>query len=127
MAVRKILSVLILTAFALPVAAQDVSGKWNASVSSEFGEFAMTFEFMVEGDELKGSMSNDFMGAVPISQGMVDGSEITFRMEIAGGGGPAMVVNFTGVVDGDELTLTSVMEGGPGGAGEQTMVATRAE
>ena len=128
MVYRKFLAVGLLAAFALPVAADDIDGKWNASVPTDFGEFLLTFEFLAEGKELKGSMSNDFMGAIPISEGKVEGKEISFKMAIDAGG-PAMSVNFLGVLEGDELELTSTIEGGApgGGPAEQTMTATRAE
>ena len=128
MAYRKFLAVGLLATYALPALADDIDGTWSASVPTEFGDFALTFEFKAEGAELKGSMSNEFMGAIPIHEGKIDGKEISFKMAIEAGG-PAMMVNFLGVLEGDELELTSTFEGGNpgGGPAEQTMTATRAE
>ena len=129
MKARVILSALILAGFASQAGAQEVAGKWMGSVETDFGPFELVFNFAVEGAMLTGAMVNDMMGEVPISDGMVDGDEVSFRISIDGGPGGAMVINYTGMVEGDELKLTSTFEGGapPGGSAEQTMTLTRAE
>jgi hypothetical protein len=114
---------------ALPVLADGVDGKWNASVDTPQGPFALVFEFKAEGAKLTGNMSNDFMGATPISEGTVKGNDVTFQLKIDTGQGPAMTINYKGTVKGDELTLISKFEGEPpgGGPAESTLVAKRAK
>lgn len=128
MKIRHLGAAAALTLFALPAAADGPAGKWNLSVDTPQGPFALVFDFQVDGDQLTGSMSNDFMGATPISDGVVDGNEVSFKLTIEGTPNGAMTINYDGVVDGDELTLTSRVEGGMPGGGpdEQTMTATRA-
>jgi hypothetical protein len=115
--------------FAIPAAAQEAAGKWNASVDTPQGPFARVFDLAVEGDTLTGTMSNDFMGATPISDGVVNGNELSFKLSLQGGPGGPMNINYKGAVNGDELVLTSTFEGAPpgGGPAEQTLTATRAK
>jgi hypothetical protein len=129
MTVQRPIVMAALALLALPAAAQDdVEGKWNASIETPQGAMQMVFNLMVEDGELKGSMSNDFMGENPISEGMVDGNEVAFKVMIEGGPGGAMTINYKGMVEDDTLTLTSTFEGGgPPGGGEQTLTAMRAE
>lgn len=129
MRIRALSAAAVLAFFAIPAQAQDIDGTWNASVDTPQGAFPLSFEFAAEGDQLTGSMSNEFMGATPITDGVVDGNEVSFKLAIEGGPGGAMTINYTGVVDGDELVLTSSFEGGApgGGPAEQTLTATRAQ
>jgi len=129
MTVRTILAGLALAVLALPATAQSIAGKWNGNVDSPQGPFLLTFSFMVESGELTGSMSNDFMGEIPISDGMIDGNAVSFRMSFEGGPGGSMTVAFSGELEGDELTLTPELEGDvpPGGGGPQPMTLTRAD
>jgi hypothetical protein len=119
----------VITLIGVPASAQNASGKWNTSIDSPQGEFAMVFEFEVDGTTLNGSMSNEFMGSVPISEGMINGNELSFKLSIEGGPGGAMMINYKGMVDGDTLNLTSTFEGAPpgGGPAEQVLTATRAQ
>lgn len=118
----------VVALLALPAAAQnDVEGKWNASIETPQGSMEMVFNLMVENGELKGSLSNDF-GETPISEGMVDGNEVAFKIMIEGGPGGAMTINYKGMVEDDTLKLTSTFEGGgPQGGGESTLTAMRAK
>ena len=58
----------------LPALADEVTGKWNLSVDTPQGPFAMVFDLKAEGETLTGAMSNDFMGATRISDGTVKGN-----------------------------------------------------
>lgn len=130
MKARSILYAVILTSGSTTVSAQEIVGSWSGTLNSPMGPFVMAFEFMVEeGSKLVGSMVNDMMGSIPISEGSIEGNELAFKTLIEGGPGGAMTMSFDGELDGDELTLTLSVEGMPAGAGgeEQTFVATRAE
>lgn len=130
MAIRSRILGAVLALLALPCFAQDIAGRWNASVDTEFGPFAFVLEFMVDAaGALTGSMQSDFLGSTPIREGMIDGDDVSFKLMFEGGPGGAMTVNYEGTVDGDELALTSTVEGGVpgGGPAEQTFTATRAE
>lgn len=116
------------TLLTLPAAAQSAVGRWNASVDTEFGPFAFVFEFAVDAaGKLTGAMHNELFGAIPIAQGAISGSDISFKLVIEGGPDGAMTINYAGTVKGDELALTSKFEGTPppGGAAETKFTATR--
>ncbi|HLF11329.1 MAG TPA: hypothetical protein VJA26_08940 [Gammaproteobacteria bacterium] len=91
------------------------------------GPFQMLFEFVVDGGNLTGSMSNDFMGAMPISEGAIQGNELSFKLTFQGGPDGPMTISYKGTVKGDELALTSKFEGTPpgGGLAEVALTATR--
>jgi hypothetical protein len=114
---------------ALPSVAQDAAGRWNASVDSPNGPFAFVFEFAVDAaGKLTGSWQNEFFGSVPISDGTVNGNDVSFKVTFEGGPAP-MTISYKGTVKGDELALTSKFEGTPppGSPAETSFTATRAK
>ena len=127
---RRCILVLILTLTSLAVSAQGAAGKWNASLETPQGPFAMTFEFAVDGNNLTGSLTNAF-GTIPISDGKINGNDLTFVLSIPGPDGGAMTIDYNAAVNGDEMSLTSKFRNPPAGAGgpppEQTFKATRAQ
>lgn len=130
MSIRKFAVAATLALLAVPAMADGIAGKWNASVATDQGPFALVFEFAVDGGKLTGSMSNDFIGAIPIADGTVKGNDIAFKLTINIDGGPGpMNISYTGTVKGDELALKSKFEGAPpgGGPAEQELTATRAK
>jgi len=120
-----------LALFALPLTAQTgVAGKWNASVDSPQGPFAMVFEFVVDAaGKLTGTLQNEFIGSIPIKDGTVKGNDISFKLSIDGGPNGTMNIGYKGTVKGDDLALTSKFEGEVpgGGPAEQSFKATRAK
>jgi hypothetical protein len=119
----------LLAAVSTGAQADGAAGKWNGNIETPNGPFAFVFEFTVDGANLTGNMSNDFMGAVPISEGTIDGDDLAFKISFEGGPGGAMTVNYKGTVKGDAMTLTSSFEGAPPGGGPavQTFTVTRAQ
>jgi hypothetical protein len=118
------------TLLAFPCVAQDIGGKWNASIDTPNGPFAFAFEFLVDAaGKLTGSMQNEFFGATPISDGVVNGNDISFKLTFDGGPNGPMTISYKGTVSGDELALTSKFEGTPppGGEAETSFTATRAK
>jgi hypothetical protein len=130
MNIRSLVSAALIALVALPAAAQNAVGKWNASVETPNGPFAMVFEFLVDAaGNLTGSMFNDFMGATPIKDGVIDGNDLSFKLTFEGGPNGPMTFSYTGAVNGDELALVSKFEGtpAPGVPAEATLTATRAQ
>lgn len=130
MRIRSFVLGLVTALIALPSVAQDAVGRWNASVDSPNGPFAFVFEFAVDAaGKLTGSWQNEFFGSVPISDGMVNGNDISFKLTFEGGPGGPMTLSYMGKVNGDELALTSKFEGTPppGSPAETSFTATRAE
>ena len=129
MAIRAFVLGILVAAFALPLAAQQAAGKWNASIDTPQGPFAFVFEFLVDAaGKLTGSMQNEFIGTVPISDGVLKGNDLSFKLSIQGPDG-AMNISYKGTMAGDDLKLTSKFEGTPpgGGPAEQSFTAHRAK
>jgi hypothetical protein len=130
MRIRSLVLGVVAALFALPSIAQDVAGKWNASIDTPNGPFAFAFEFLVDAaGKLTGSMQNEFFGATPISEGVINGNDISFKLVFQGGPDGPMTVSYEGTVNGDELAITSKFEGTPppGGQAEASFTATRAK
>jgi hypothetical protein len=118
-------AVLALASFT--VSAQGAAGKWDASIETQQGAMTMSFEFAVDGNNLTGSISNSMMGATPISEGKIDGNNLSFVVSMQGPNG-AMTINYKGVVNGDEMTLTRTLQNPPEGMpAERTFTAKRAQ
>lgn len=115
----------------LPIVAQQgAAGRWNASLDTPQGPFAFTFDFAVDAaGKLTGSMSNEFFGATPIKDGVVNGNNVSFKLTFTGAPEGDMTISYTGTIKGDELALASKFEGTPpgGGAAEMSFTATRAK
>ena len=128
----RVLLVLAASILALPILAQQgPAGSWNASVDTAQGPFAFTFEFAVDAaGKLTGTMNNEFFGATPIKDGVVSGSNISFKLTFEGApDGGAMTISYTGTVKGDELAMISKFQGEVpgGGPAEMSFTATRAK
>jgi hypothetical protein len=88
------------------LAAQDVSGRWTATFTTQVGEQEYTFEFVQKGTTLTGTATGNLLGKSTIVDGKVDGSTITFvengtYMEM-----PLRIVYTGKVVSGDEIQFT---------------------
>src|SRR5688572_31245633 len=82
----RVLLVLAASILALPVLAQQgAAGRWNASVDTPQGPFAFSFDFAVDAaGKLTGSMNNELFGATPITNGVVNGNNVSFKLTFAG-------------------------------------------
>jgi hypothetical protein len=116
MPVRKFALGLIASLMTVAALAADVDGKWNASVDSPQGSITLVFEFKAEGEKLAGTMSAEMMpGAMPISDGVIKGNDVSFKLSLdLGQGGPPLVISYKGAVKGDEMNLTSTLDMGQG-------------
>ena len=120
-------SLLVLLAQAA-AAQQPAAGKWNATVETPGGPFTLVFDFLVDAaGTLTGTLTLDFLGAVPIQEGVATGTDVSFKLTIEGAPTGPMTIGYKGTVKGDELALTSKFEGTPpeGAQAEQSFTATR--
>lgn len=105
----KIILFLLLAAGA--VLAADVTGKWVAQVPGRGGETReATFTFKADGNQLTGSVTSP-RGEMPISDGKVDGDQISFNQVLEFNGNEVKLM-FKGKVSGDEIKFTRQREGG---------------
>jgi uncharacterized protein YndB with AHSA1/START domain len=97
--------------FAVGAFAADVTGKWTSEMKGRDGQvMQMTYNFKAEGGKLTGTVASP-MGEREISDGKVEGDNISFKMKMEFGGNPVVMV-YTGTVSGDEIKFTSKREGG---------------
>ncbi len=110
----RVVTVLVLGAVAAFSAAVD--GKWSATYETQAGSITTTWELKADGDKLTGKASSSF-GDRPISEGKIEGNQISWVENIDAGGMPIRVVT-KGTLSGDEMKLTRVV--GDAGTTETT-------
>jgi hypothetical protein len=125
MRTRTITLVLALVALCAMVAfAADVTGKWVATQEGRNGQtMTTTFNFKAEGSTLTGTVSGGRGGDVQISEGKIDGDNISFAV-VRTMGDREMKMTYKGVVSGDEIKFQVFMREG---AEPREMVAKRAQ
>jgi hypothetical protein len=104
-----LVSVLVLSALALMAA--DVTGKWAAEVQGRNGQTRnVSFAFKQDGSTLTGTMVGPMGREVAITNGKVDGDNLSFdvNMEFQGN---AVTIHYTGTVEGDSIKMKSQREG----------------
>jgi len=115
-----LLCAIVLLGLCAPVFAQGVDGKWESERQGRDGAVMKTFyEFKVSGGELTGKIVSQRGGTpteTPISEGTVDGNNISFTV-VRSFGGNEMKQIYKGVLEGNKITFTMEMEGGFGGGG----------
>ena len=89
------------------------AGKWTASMDSPQGPFKIGFDFKVDGGDLSGTVSNDFMGPTPISDGVVKGKDLSFKVNVEGGPAGPMTLNYKGMLEKDLIKFNMDFAGNP--------------
>jgi hypothetical protein len=113
----------MLSVFAFAAAAADVTGKWSAETPGRDGnKMTNTFDLKASGSDLTGTITTA-RGEMPISDGKVDGDNISFSI-VMNMGGNEMKMVYKGKVEGDQIKFTREREGG--GGRKQEFVAKRA-
>jgi hypothetical protein len=112
MKISRITSVILfLLLAAVAVFAADVNGKWVAQVPGRGGETReATFTFKADGNQLTGSVTTP-RGDVPISDGKVEGDDISFAQVMEFNGNQVKLL-YKGKVAGNEIKFTRQREGG---------------
>jgi hypothetical protein len=106
---------LLLTAlvgiFAFAATAADVSGKWTAEVPGRGGNMQTnTFVLKADGAKLTGTANGGRGGDAEISDGKVDGDNVSFVV-VRDFGGNTVKISYKGKVSGDTIKFTRTMEG----------------
>jgi len=97
---------LLLATLVLSLSAADVSGTWKTTAEGPNGQIERTFQFKADGSTLTGESQSSMMGKSTITNGKVDGDNISFSMTIDFRG-EKMKVDYKGKVTGDEIKLPS--------------------
>jgi hypothetical protein len=111
----------MLLVFTFVAVAADVTGKWTGEVPGRGGNMApITLTLKAEGTKLTGTVLGGGGGrggggggaAMPreISDGKVDGNNISFTVKVEAGG-QTRTTTYTGTLAGEELKMKSTREG----------------
>jgi hypothetical protein len=92
--------------------AGDVTGKWTAEMQGPGGNArTVTMNLKADGSKLTGTVSGGRGGDAEISDGKVDGSDVSFSV-VREFNGNKMTSNYKGKMDGDVIHFNVKMEGG---------------
>ena len=119
---KALLAVLFLAFGSVAVLAADFNGKWTATVESPRGTQTITFNFTVAGATLTGAVTTP-RGEVSISDGKIDGDNISFAQVMNRDGNEFKIV-YTGKAAGDTIKFTRQF-GAAGDRPPQEFTATR--
>lgn len=97
---------------AAPAFAADVDGKWNGSLDTPNGPVNLAFEFKADNTTLTGTTTGPDGATLPIKNGKVDGSKITFVVTVDFGG-MTLDINYSGQVSPAEIKMTLDFAGMP--------------
>jgi hypothetical protein len=95
-----------------PAFAANVDGDWLGSFDSPNGPVAISYTFKADGATLTGTTTGPDGAKLPIKDGKVDGTNISFAVDLDMGG-TAMTLKYTGVVAADSIALTLDFQGQP--------------
>lgn len=93
-----------------------IDGKWTAQVQGRNGTQTQTLTLKVDGAKLTGTLDTGRGGATDITEGKIDGMDVSFKATRAGRNGN-VTTTYTGKLMDDDLKLTPTREGGAGGKG----------
>ena len=93
--------------------AAAIDGKWTVETQGRNGPQTQTLTLKADGSKLTGSLDGG-RGPSDITEGKIDGTNVTFNIVRAGRDGAAQTTTYTGTLMGDDLTLTPVRAGGGG-------------
>jgi hypothetical protein len=93
----------LLALTSLAAFAADVTGKWTSEATGKGGP--QTYNLTQEGDKLSGKIEGGRGGAVDISNGKVDGDNVSFEV-VREMGGNSMTIKYSGSVSGTTMKLS---------------------
>jgi hypothetical protein len=93
-----------------------IDGKWTVEVQGRKGAQTQTLTLKSDGGKLTGSLDTGRGGATEITEGKIDGMNVSFKATRAGQKGN-VTTSYAGTLTGDDLKLTPTREGGGGGKG----------
>lgn len=97
-------SILALVLFAIAASGADVAGTWKGVVENSGGNDERTFVFKVDGNKLTGETTSQAVGKSEITDGTVDGDNLSFSIVVKIPG-TELKVNYKGKVTGDTINF----------------------
>jgi len=107
--VVSLMALLALTGMVLLAA--DVDGTWTMTREGKNGTQTTTITLMAKGSELMGKFDGGRGGAIDISEGKIQGANVSFKVTRDFGKGPN-TQEYKGMLKGSELMLTTEGRGG---------------
>ncbi len=95
----------LVAAFSITASAAEVTGTWKAPIQTSNGTFENTFVFKADGSKLTGTAKSGTMPELPISDGQIDGDNISFIV-VQHSEDHDFKMRYTGRVNGNEIKLT---------------------
>ena len=118
----------ILLAATLCLMAADASGKWAFEQEGRGGPVQVTVNLKVDGAALTGTLPRPGRDGnameTPISDGKVDGNNISFSVKREFNGN-SFVTTYKGILDGDSMKIEITMPGRDGSTRTANVVAKR--
>ena len=97
--------------------AADIGGTWKGTAEMQGNAIERTFVFKVDGNKLTGETTSEMMGTSAITDGRIDGDNISFTIAVKFQDNE-MKLNYKGKVSGDTIKLTVDFSGFGGGGGQ---------
>jgi hypothetical protein len=94
----------MLALFVATASAADVTGTWKGTAETPNGTFERTFVFKQVGSALTGESVSQMTGTSTITDGKIDGDNVSFSMTIKFQDNE-MKMNYSGKVSGDSMKL----------------------
>ena len=110
MKVTVVLLIVLFTALPNLAIADGVDGNWSGAVSTGNGDLPVGFVFRADGTNLNGSMIAPDGSPSPITNGKVDGKNLTFSVDLNYNGN-IFPLAYKGVVDADQIKLSTEFQG----------------
>ena len=108
---------IVAAAFAAVASAADIGGTWKGTAEMQGNAIERTFVFKVDGNKLTGETTSEMMGTSAITDGRIDGDNISFTVAVKFQDNE-MKLNYKGKVSGDTIKLTVDFSGFGGGGGQ---------
>jgi hypothetical protein len=93
----------------------DIDGKWTVQTQGRNGAQTQTLTLKSDGSTLTGSLQGGRGGSVDITEGKIDGANVSFKVTRAGRNGGNQTTTYTGTLSDDDLKLTVARPAGGGG------------
>jgi len=105
-------SMVVLFLMTVSAYAADVDGTWKGTAAAPGGDVPVTFIFKADGAKLTGTTTSLDGGTIPVKDGKIEGTTITFTVTFDFGGAP-FVLPYKGVVSADQIKLAADAGGAP--------------
>src|SRR5229473_1237808 len=96
---------MLIIAFTVAAFGADINGTWKATAEGPQGNMERTFVFKVDGNKLTGETTSSMMGKSTLTDGKVDGDNVTFTITVKFQD-QEMKLNYKGKVSGNEIHFT---------------------